>query len=89
MVSMLGRVKETSEDLYHSAAAVTRGLLNCSRLRGQSLVWHVAAEAAALASLRVMGSTATLALKGRTPEGTARRPRCPRERRRATVPDQC
>ena len=37
MVSMLGRVKETSEDLYHSAAAVTRGLLNCSRLRGRRL----------------------------------------------------
>src|SRR3990167_3616897 len=84
---MLGRIRGTSEDLYHSGAAVTRGQLIGTRLRSQSLVWHVDAGAAALASLRLLDAKATPAPKGRTPEGTARCPRSPRERRRATVPN--
>ena len=72
---MLGRIKGASEDLYHSAAAVTRGQLIGIRLRSQSLVWDVAAGAAALASLRLLDAKTKPAPKGCTPEGTARCPR--------------
>ena len=44
MLSILGRIKETSEDLCHFGAAARKGHIIGTRPQGQSLVWDVAAE---------------------------------------------